>query len=243
MKRNRHGASFTLIEVLVSMAVFSLLMLLIFSIMKDSTELWRQQSSADGSFREARAALNTLSRDMSAALVSTNAAWFYSNGTNELAFLTTLPDSAQGSSVNHGDICAVGYSLEWGTNDASGVQTNMSLYRYIRFSDPTYATNIVQGLPVEDIFSNPDGVCTVRELIARNISQVSFTTYTNDATGVPWISNQGFLSNMMINVVVTALNDRTAAILTSRSQWMDTNSTIVKQNQESFVLRVRPQGP
>jgi type II secretory pathway pseudopilin PulG len=137
MKRGRHLASFTLVEMLVSVAVFSLLILLLFTLMSSATKLWRQQTGEEESYREARSAYNTMSRDMNGAIASTTTGWFYSNGTNQLAFLTTLPNTAQNLNVAPGDICAVGYSLEYSTNDASGYQTNMSLYRYISCFIPT----------------------------------------------------------------------------------------------------------
>jgi len=254
MNLKRHGASFTLVEMMVGIAVFSLLMLLLLAIMGAATKLWQQESAKEEGFREARSALNALSRDMRAALISTNTAWFYSNGTNQLAFLTTLPDIAQGTTVNNGDICAVGYSLEWGTNDSSGYQTNMSLYRYVSFSGPTY-TNIINGSSlVTTVFNTNsatppyvDGTNTVRELIARDVSQVSFVSYTNDVNGVPWACSDStkpvtVLPNM-VNVVVTTLNDKVAVQLTTQAQWTNANSPVIQQNEESFALRVRPQGP
>lgn len=242
MNGTHRWASFTLVEMLVAMAVFSLLILLLFSIMSNASWLWRQQSAKEEGFREARAALDTLSRDMSTALRSTNVAWFYSSA-SQLAFLTTLPDAAQGVSNDHGDICAVGYSLEWSTNDASSTQTNMSLYRYVRFSDPTYTTIINGADSVDDIFENPPGTSTVRELIARNVSQFSVDFYTNDASGAPVrLSNPSVLPNLL-NVSITTLNDNTAKLLPTEAQWKNTNSVLIQQNAESFTLRVRPQAP
>ncbi len=243
MNQKRHLASFTLVEMLVSVAIFSLLVLLLFGLMEGASKLWRRQTAAEESFREARSALNVLSRDMYGAVISTNTYWFYCNGTNQLAFLTTLPNTAQGSTDALGDVCAVGYSLEWGPSETGG-QNNMSLYRYVCFSTPTYNNYLLAPTyPIENIFVNPDGVNTVRQLIARDIPEVSFAMYTNDPTGAPWPSTQAFLSNMTIDVGITALNDRTAVQLTTQAQWQATNSVSIKQNEELFALRVRPQVP
>jgi prepilin-type N-terminal cleavage/methylation domain-containing protein len=249
MNPKRHPASFTLIEMLVSVAIFSLLVLLLFGLMGGASKLWRRQTAEEESFREARSALNVLSRDMYGALISTNTDWFYCNGTNQLAFLTTLPNTAQGSTDALGDVCAVGYSLEWGPSETGG-PNNMSLYRYVCFSTPTYNNYLLAPtFPIENIFVNPDGVNTVRQLIARDIPQVSFTAYTNDSTSTPWmvptseLSSMGLLSNMTINVGITALNDRMAMQLTTQAQWLTTNSPSILQNEESFTLRVRPQVP
>jgi hypothetical protein len=228
---------------LVGIAVFSLLVLLLFSIMNNATGLWRQQSSKEEDFREARSVLRFLSKEVYAAPISTNVGWFSFSTTN-LAFVTTLPDSAQSANLNNGDLCAVGYSWEWGPNDASGVQTNMSLYRYVSFSGPTY-TNVIVNVngAVSSIFNNPDGVTTVRELVARNVSQFSVTCYTNDINGTPWICSAPAGMPNMLNVTITTLNDRAAALLKTQAQWANTSSPLIQQNQETFSLRVRPQGP
>ena len=242
MKPNRRVACFTLVEMLVALAIFSFLALLIFQIMSDATLLWRQQSAKEQDFEEARAALNTLARDMSVAVTTPNPAWFYASS-NQVAFLTTLTDDAQNTNLNRGDICAVGYSLEWGTNDVTGVQTNMSLYRYIRFSDPTYTTILQGPEEVSSIFDNPDGTNTVRELIAKNVSQVSFISYTNDSSAVPQVVTSPTVLPEMLDVAITTLNDKAAALLTTQAQWENTNSAAFQQNEESFSLRVRPQQP
>lgn len=242
MNPMRRADSFTLVEVLVALAVLSLLVLLLFSIMNIASGLWRQQSAKEEDFREARAALKFMSRDLYVAVASTNTGWFYSS-TNQLAFLTTLPDSAQSTNMNNGDICAVGYSWEWGTNDASGVQTNMSLYRYISFSNPTYTNVILNGGSVSSIFENPDGTNTVRELVARNVAQFTVTSYTNDSSETPWPVSSPTVLPDMLNVTITTLNDRVAVLLTTQAEWQNTNSPLIRQNEESFNLRVRPQGP
>jgi len=250
MNPKRHAASFTLVEMLVGVAVFSLLILLLFSLISGATKLWRQQTAEEESYREARAALNTLSRDMNGALITTNTAWFYSNGTNQLAFLTTLPNTAQNTNVAPGDICAVGYSLEYSTNDASGYQINMSLYRYVCFSGPTYTNFLLNPTySITNIFVNPDGVNTVRQLIARDIPQFSITSYTNNASGVLTSCSDSvtpvtvLTTNMFVNVGITAVNDRVALQLTTQTKWTNTASALIQQNEEVFNLRVRPQVP
>jgi prepilin-type N-terminal cleavage/methylation domain-containing protein len=242
MKPTFRPASFTLVEMLVALAIFSLLGLLIFQIMSYATLLWRTQAAKEQNFEEARAALNTIARDVSSAVISTNVASFYA-APNQFAFLTTLPSDAQNTNIDGGDICAVGYSLEYGTNDVSGVQTNMSLYRYVRFSNPTYQTNIVQNEPVSGIFNSADGTTTVRELIAKNIAQVSFVGYANNAAGNPEVLTAPTTLPPMVDVSLVALNDKAAATLTTQAQWENTTTPVFLQNEETFTLRVRPQNP
>lgn len=242
MKPTYRSTSFTLVEMLVALAIFSVLVLLIFQIMSDATTIWRTQTAKEQNFEEARSALNTIARDVNSAVISTNAAWFYS-APNQVAFLTTLPADAQNTNIDGGDICAVGYSLEYGTNDVSGIQTNMSLYRYLRFSNPTYSTIVNGGANVDDVFFQPDGTNTVRELIARDIAQVSFVAYNTNSAGVLAVTEFPTTLPPMLDISLVALNDKAAATLTTLAQWENTNSAVFRQNEESFTLRVRPKNP
>jgi prepilin-type N-terminal cleavage/methylation domain-containing protein len=247
MTLSRKNASFTLLEMLVGLAVFSLLSLLLFTILNSATEIWLRQSAEEESFREARAALNTLSRDLGGAVVSTNQNWFYADSNFEgtqgpqLAFLTTLPQDAQPEGLDNSDICVVGYSLEYTTNDAAANgPTNMSLYRYIAFSGWTYTNSISGGAAVNSIFAAVDGVNVVKALIARDITQFTFVSYTNtyDGSGNLLPETQSILP-AVIDVGLTALNDRTAKILITEAMWQNSSSTLIQKNQENFRLRMR----
>jgi hypothetical protein len=231
---------------LVAIAVFSLMFVFLFSIINTSMRMWQNQQSHEESFQEARAALDLISHDVGSALVSSNVNWFYS-GSNRMAFLTSLSANSQSPALNRGDICAVGYSLEWGKINSNDTQEKdrLSLYRYIRFSDPTYETIVRDSNPVESIFDNPDGVNTVRDLLASNISAVSFNFYSVDSNGspTPYVSTGTSAIPDIFDIMLTVLNDRTAAKLNSQTAWENTNALPIRQNIQTFYLHVRPQIP
>jgi type II secretory pathway pseudopilin PulG len=236
----RPYASFTLVEMLVGVTIFSLLALMLFSITVAATTLWEQESAKEEGFREARAALTTLSQDLSGAVITTNTAWFYSNTNTvpQLAFLTTLPDGDQPTGLNNSDICAVGYSLEYTTNDAGSAAENVSLYRYVGFSGWTYTNVISGGGSVSDIFSDVDNTNVVKNLIARNVTQFTFTGYTNDPTGALLPENPAILPEI-IDLSLTAVNERVAQQLTSQAMWQNSSNSVILRNQETFNLRAR----
>jgi len=252
MKSMRKHTSFTLVEMLVGAAVFSILILLLFTILSMASQLWLAQTGKEDSFRETRAALNMMSRDLNAAITATNQDWYYSNtnsapnATNQLAFLTTLPDASQPSGVDKGDICAVGYSLEYTTNDASSTELNMSLYRYVGFSDWTY-NNIVNtngptgAQSVSVIFTSVDNVNVVKSLIARDVYQFNFTGYTTNSTGALVPPTDAGLPAIM-DISLAAVNEQVAKHLTSQQAWQSSN-TMIEANQETFNLRVRTISP
>lgn len=233
--------AFSLLELLVALAVLCLLCTLLFSIVSGATKLWRDQEGREEGFRETRAALNFISRDFANALNTTNTNWFYAD-TNRIAFMTTMPVGAQSAGKDRSDICAVGYSLEWGKadpNDASEKE-RMSLYRYVRFSDPTYTENIRPKVGVETVFANPDGTNTVRELLARNITRMSFNPYSTNAAGlpVPYVATDALPD--LIGLSISTINERTAIQLKTAAEWRDTNSLLLKQNEQSFSLTIHP---
>jgi prepilin-type N-terminal cleavage/methylation domain-containing protein len=234
--------AFSLIELLVALTVLCLLCALLFSIVSNATKLWRDQEGREESFREARAALNFISRDIGNALDTKNQGWFYSSS-NQMAFLASLPAGAQSEGRNQSDICAIGYSLEWGKanpNDPSEKEC-MALYRYVRFSNPTYADNVLPAAGVKTVFDNPDGQDTVRELLARNVSRMSFVPYSTNDSGVPVPYAPTTSSSMpdFVGLSISTINERTAAQLgTNQTEWRNTNSLLLKQNEQSFSLVV-----
>lgn len=250
MNSMRKQTSFTLVEMLVGAAVFSILILLLFSILSLSTKLWLAQTAKENDFREARAALNMMSRDLNAAITTPNQNWYYgvtnpapSPTPAQLAFLTTLPDASQPSGVDRGDICTVGYSLEYTTNDASSTETNMSLYRYIGFSDWTYNnivhTNGPAGVQsVSVIFSSVDNVNVVKSLIARDVSQFNFTGYTNTPNAAPGLDTSVYIPDIL-DMSLTALNEQAAKLLTTQAMWQNSSNALLLQNETTFNLRVQ----
>lgn len=57
-------SGFTLLEILVTVALFSILALMLFSIVQSATVLWRENERRVDSYREARSALNVISSDL-----------------------------------------------------------------------------------------------------------------------------------------------------------------------------------
>lgn len=237
--------SFSLVEILVATAVLSILCLVLVEIVDNTSRAWRGQEAKQEGLREAAAAFNVITRDLRNAVVSTNAAWFYSSPTN-VAFLASLPKNAQDSS-ELSDICVVGYGLEWGAaNSADAHERNrMALYRYVRFSNATYSTVLTGGKTLDDVFASPDGTNTVREVLARNVPQFSWNAYSLDVSNTPIAYLPADGTNAfprILDFTISTLNEAVAAKLTARAQWTDTNSPLIRQNRETYNLRVRPGG-
>jgi len=121
MKRS----GFTLVELLVAMVITSLVVLLISRVLFGAMQLWRHSSQRVETWREARAAIHCMERDLATALPASEAvvgdgvhlpAMLFArhpttpeedSGNEEIHFLTMLPQGGRAS------LCAVGYRVVW----------------------------------------------------------------------------------------------------------------------------------
>ena len=103
-KRSR--AAFTLIELMVSMAILGLIMVILFSIFEEVNKAWLNSENRVETFTQARAVLDFLSRELSQA-VATPKITFYGD-VNKLYFIAPLNTDP----ANQADLCEVGYEYE-----------------------------------------------------------------------------------------------------------------------------------
>jgi prepilin-type N-terminal cleavage/methylation domain-containing protein len=237
----RHG--FTLTELLVAMAVFTGLILLLFSVVDQTTKAWRQSEQRVDAFREARAALFVIGRDLQSFVKAHDAApadgaadfgYFFVNPDgigntdvtfsgvasdaegDRLFFLTAQPGGAQNNA--RGEICSVGYYLNYSAppaNAMTGSRDYFTLHRYFRNSDGTFEPlrNYIAG-------SNPvlmHAASTVDEVLARNVVDFRVRAYRADGTSPsPWDQRE---TPAFIELSMTAYNYSVAARL-ERREWM-----------------------
>jgi type II secretory pathway pseudopilin PulG len=173
MSRRRHLAgaghgipSFTLVEVLVAIAILSGLVLILANILGTTEKSWISDEAGEDSFREGRAALYVILHDLQSAHVSLNTPMvindtdLYSGTTGSnpanLYFLVPLSQTAQGSATTTGDLCTVGYYIAYTADDSTDTPTtpySYKLYRYFRPSAPAY-TNLNSAQPPPFTSSN-----------------------------------------------------------------------------------------
>jgi prepilin-type N-terminal cleavage/methylation domain-containing protein len=195
----RPPRAFSLLEVLVAMSILSLLLVLLLSVTNNASKLWRANENRVDSYREARAAINTIANDLGSLCVSTNTAFFaitptdgsdsdlpkVTNGAEKagmdgkIFFLTALPPDAQESGKNKSDLCTVGYFLAYDKTSLTGKgAASYNLYRYFRSSDATFAA-LETGKPLGDVDTDTSTTASQgSEVLAKNITGFKVNAYT-----------------------------------------------------------------
>lgn len=248
---------FTILELLVAMAVFAILVVMLMGMVDSGTKLWRENENRVDAFREARATLTVMERDLRNAIQTTNADYVLINDTafpklgsdalkdatnaGAIFFLSAQPTSAQDSG-NKSDVCQVGYFLAFANNSLvpSGQKT-MNLYRYFRSSDATY-TNLVAG--GSTLFADTGVTGENTDLLAKNITSFRITPYhlTTNGNRVAYNSTTYGSTPDMLEISVTALNQDTARKLSTLEDWTTPTgpiTNIVNKVEQTFTTRVR----
>lgn len=125
----RRRGAFTLVEMMVALAVTGVLTVMMLQMFSDSSTIWKSEDDRLDTFREARAALQTMSRELSTTLPMPDVK--PATGTDEFpvlalrgrtarstadlapAYYTSLYALASTPNSGRSDLCALGYYLEW----------------------------------------------------------------------------------------------------------------------------------
>lgn len=257
-----------MIELLVAMAVLSLLVVLLFGLVDSATKLWRDNENRVDAFREARSALAVITSDLSSLSASANPNFFSlfpvgnaasDADTNGLYFLTLLPPTAQAAG-NKSDLCAVGYFRRWTfqndgfgqTNAADPTRKGYHLFRSFYGSDLTYS-NLLSGTPPLRDLQQPSAAGAIApEILARNILGLEFRCFETNAayttnTSLPayrkWTYNVNNPLPQMIEVRLTAISDETAKKLAGDQTRWTTNDALASREIRTFISRIRLRSP
>lgn len=266
---NFFGAAFSLIELMVAMTVLSLLLVLLLNMVNSGIVLWRTNENRVDSYREARAALGVLSRDLQNAVADTNATFLFNApafanlpdvenlvvNTNQGAavfFLTSLPTRAQDIASNKSDVCLVGYFLAFGKSSSAGNSpvNTLNIYRYMLSSDPTFIRLGSSPLaPFPSTLTTSDARV---ELLARNVTRftASAHTFTNNGL-VPFSASADTPIPDLVEIRISAINQEAGKKLGNSasdfSAWLSTHgaihSNIIAPVEQTFTTRITPNRP
>lgn len=191
----------TLIEILVVIAIFSILATMLFTVFRGGLDAWRKMEVHLDIYQNARTALEQMSHEISSALIdqrsSDTAKWapFYGNyeraakieadsDRDEIFFVAPLENAGDT------DLCEVGYWLR--------KKDNMLMRHFRNFKAP-------EDLPVKYDFTDADSKDVESEFVP-NIKDLQFKYYYRASAGVGpaatadrWDSTKNNLSNYDAN--------------------------------------------
>jgi type II secretory pathway pseudopilin PulG len=254
--KNRPLASFTLVEMMVATSVLSLMMIILLQIFNEATRAWAASERKIDAYREARAALYFVSRDLHSSLITTNAPLiinsnYITTGTkpdyldDSVFFIAALPSNAQ-EGTDLSDLCAVGYYAAYGGDQSQiGVTNSFKVRRYFRGSNSTYSNFLsFIGNPSfnpELLYSAPSIALGGDEVLARNIANLKFSWQTNKTQPfavTPLVLRQR-PEFLQIRISLDALNYDTAKKLANKSDWnAKTNAALFRANVQTFNTKV-----
>jgi prepilin-type N-terminal cleavage/methylation domain-containing protein len=243
MKNRSSTVGFTLVEVLVATTILSLMLLFLFSIFDQSTKAWQAGERKVDAFREARAGLYMLRRDLRGALVEPETPMAFnqlespipfsgvlapSNVGSNLLFLTTLPLNAQGGG-NVSELCAVGYYMAWMRSAVGADEAPSFSFNLVRYFNPSGSPQSTGGT-VANLISFITGgsgdinllfprvgssVQPENEVLARNVVRFEVVPYAVNGSGTLTAVPAGVIDEIpqLIEITLDVINTATAAKL------------------------------
>jgi prepilin-type N-terminal cleavage/methylation domain-containing protein len=232
---------FTLIELLVAMSVASVVMLLLLSLMGNSSDTYK--SARDNTARrvDARSGLHLIKRDLSGRLSGTEILHeMASLGENwpcdEFGFYTAKTATSQGDPAAPGDVCFVRYYVA--ENDVFSDGYSRKLYRQFLTSSQVknaLENGIPAGLPATD--PNLD------EVIAVDVCRFAVNLLTRPEGSIEWVVwVPGSPSPpMRADISLTIVDAKTARRLKTSVDWDSTGKLGTPEApREETLLRDYP---
>ena len=190
--RSRSG--FSLVELLVSMAVLSLIMLVLLSITGTTQRIWKQTAQRIDSFRAARTGFESITRHLSQATLNTY--WDYDDANaptryvrrSELRFLSgTIPDVAAALNGGVSPTHAVFFQSPLGfvadTKDYTGMENLLNTFGYyVKVSSDKYDANDPHGTKPQ-FLAIPDHTRFRLVQFSEPSENLALYSFTNGAPG------------------------------------------------------------
>jgi type II secretory pathway pseudopilin PulG len=234
-RTEHHRRAFTLVELLVAMGITIVIVAMLGRVLVATTSVYRIADQRMDAFRDAKAALQLMTTDLSRANVNGDAQMLnLSNYTADYAkeAYAVTPIKNKGKS----DLCAVGYYLDW---DASS--KTYSLRRFVKNSDTTAASLAPPNFGV--LYDRTSG--TTPETIASYVWDLELRPGQAQDPIAPSAvsSNQWKWIEIRFKAMsVKAGRTIKAVSVVTQSTWDDPTTaeykTYILPNEQQFVTRV-----
>jgi type II secretory pathway pseudopilin PulG len=230
---NFHGQQkfgFTLFELLIAVGILAFLILVLTQILSATQAIWRDSEARTDPFRDARAAIELISRELSISVVDEKAPVLafgniYSQPSdpdgpthNQQVYALLPMKNVTGSnpSVNNSDICAIGFYCSW-----DAVKRAYVLRRHYFASDETFSRLQAAGLPTTAAAVAPNSIFAPANPAVAPAQDEDLAAYVWDFKAVPY--------------------DYTAGTLTANATYPITYTSVLPQFVEISFKAISPQ--
>ncbi len=247
MKLHRKAANgFTLVELLLAAAITILIVVMLGTMFGSLTGITSRATQRIDAFREARAALQLIERDLSSLVHIPSSAYLlltdrtYSDPSTtkaaQIFALCAAKNKPFGSSAAPGDVCAIGYYSRWDT-DANGKRGHYTLHRYFRDSVATFNffKSAGAGNYVSPVTLYAPG--TVDEPLASYVWNMQVVAYRSDGTvdstfpmevGASGVSQPAAIE-VSFNVMSPSAARTIMSVSSNATDWMDASTQNYKR--------------
>jgi type II secretory pathway pseudopilin PulG len=233
--------AFTLAELLVATSITIIMIALLGRVLIASTAVWLLADQRVDAFRDARAALQLMTNDLSRANINGDARMLtLSNYATDNSYAkevyVIVPTKNRGKS----DLCAVGYYLDW-----DGTSRTYSLKRYLKDSDTTLSSLAKSSPDFTTLYSHNQVGNNTSETLASYVWDLRIspgeladpiTVNADPSSKWQWVE----IRFKAMSVKAGRKLQSNPAI--SQATWADPTSTAYKNNilpsEQQFVTRV-----
>ena len=261
--RNYQTAGFTLVELLLSTAIIAFVVVMLGQVLSTTQGIWRRSESRTDPFRDARAAIDLMSRELALAVTHDKAPVLtLQNIYSQADDATQGPANNQQAyallpmkNTNKSDLCAVGYYCRWENAKKAYV-----LRRHFLASDATFSRLKSTGLPGGPSPIPANGIYAPSTSTTGGAQDEEIAAYVWDLKVVPYEYNSGTLAPnstypisytetlpQFLEISFKAMSPQTANKLTAQGVaskvWFDPTTAVYKNQimpqMHQFRTRVR----
>lgn len=226
--RTKHRAGFTLVELLSAMAITSLLMLSLFSMVGQSSTNYRLTTRKVNTLADTRSFLHFFQSDLSARVSDTKFFWQDSgSGSHSIAFVRTAASSAN----TLGDLETSVYYVAFTADDSKRGSPKI-------FRRTLNAADTQKLLESGNTAPFPAYDPAVDEVVVYNVLRFEITPQQRSAAGdwQPWLATSNTAPGQL-QIVIELTDDFSAQRLMQESDWNRIASATDDNKQREIVKR------
>jgi prepilin-type N-terminal cleavage/methylation domain-containing protein len=265
----KSGDGFTLIEILIATAIVVFLVAILAQILSATHGIWRNSEARTDPFRDARAAIELMSRELAVVVTHDRAPVLalenvYSqpgdtdgplHNQQAYALVPKRNVDTNNPAINNSDLCAVGFYCTWDNSRHAYV-----LRRHFFASDATFTRLQGAGLPAAPGPISPTTVYAPSSPVVSPAQDEDVAAYVWDLKIVPYEFNAGVLTQnatypvtynstlpQFIEISFKAMSPQAARQLTAQGigtgVWFDSTSPVYRNqilpHMHQFSTRVK----